>query len=402
MASRNRKRPRADDPPQEHRPSKKLRAEGRAQSSSNFAPEFWDNLSKVWLTPRALRELDRRNDARPAPKPLAPAVHTADLARFTRRGGLDLRHLREYPEPRDAKATTMSPKVKKASAYDKNFEQHLADHDIYLPSPNRQAPRPNLDNTRLLFSARRPSLSDSCFDDSAFEDLLQKNETESEGTVMRNVIPIITGNASIPNEGSLPFTNFESLTGDLTVNAAPDFFDGALPGDVDKSVREDLRQIIIPTTHANVPVAPNFFLEAKALTGNAAVARRQACYYGAHGARAMHALQNYDEEEPVYDGNAYTYSATYHAGMGALQLYAHHVAAPTEPEGRPGYHMTQVKAYSLTSDRETCVQGMGAVRNARDLAQRHRDEFIRSANARARQSPNRTSSAQEAKSGQEA
>ena len=30
--------------------------------------EFWDNLSKVWLTKRALRELDRRN-TRPAPKP---------------------------------------------------------------------------------------------------------------------------------------------------------------------------------------------------------------------------------------------------------------------------------------------------------------------------------------------
>ena len=90
----NRKRLRADDPPQEHRPSKKPRAEGRARNSSNFAPEFWDNLSKVWLTPRALRELDRRNDAQPVPKPPAPAVHTADLARFARRGGPDLRHLR--------------------------------------------------------------------------------------------------------------------------------------------------------------------------------------------------------------------------------------------------------------------------------------------------------------------
>jgi len=55
---RNRKRPRADDSPQERRLSKKLSAEGGAQSSSNFAPEFWDNLSKVWLAARALRKLD--------------------------------------------------------------------------------------------------------------------------------------------------------------------------------------------------------------------------------------------------------------------------------------------------------------------------------------------------------
>jgi hypothetical protein len=98
----------------------------------------------------------------------------------------------------------------------------------------------------------------------------------------------------------------------------------------------------------------------------------------------MHALQNYGEEEPTYDGNAYTYSSTYHAGT--LKLYEHHVTAPTAPDGRPEYHMSQVKAYALTSDLETCVAGIGAFRNARDLAQRHRDEFIQGANARARRS----------------
>jgi len=29
----------------------------------------------------------------------------------------------------------------------------------------------------------------------------------------------------------------------------------------------------------------------------------------AYGARAMHSLQSYGEEEPVYDANAYTYGA---------------------------------------------------------------------------------------------
>ncbi|KAK4186402.1 hypothetical protein QBC35DRAFT_270291 [Podospora australis] len=401
----NRKRHLADDPPQEHRPSKKLRVKGRAQSSSNFAPEFWDNLSKVWLTPRALRELDRRNDARPAPKPPTPAVYTTDLAQFARRGGPDLRHLRGYPEPRDdrlkmsssrasdssrrtksTKATTISSKAIRSSAYDDDFEQHLTDRNIYLPLRNNQAPKPNLDDTRLLLSASRPSLSPSRFDDSRFEDFLQKNETKSEGTVMRNVIPIITGNASIPNEGNLPFTNFKSLTEGLTVNAVPDFFDGAPPGDVDRSVREDLSQMIVPTKHADVPVAPNFFLEAKAPRGGADVARRQACYDGAYGARAMHSLQSYGEEEPVYDSNAYTYTTTYHAGTGTLQLYAHHITPPTAPGGRPEYHMTKLRGFDMTDSRETFVQGATAFRNARDVAQRHRDKFIQAANARARQS----------------
>ncbi|KAK0613157.1 hypothetical protein B0T17DRAFT_477589, partial [Bombardia bombarda] len=389
-------------------PSKKLKVEGRTQSSSNFAPEFWDNLSKVWLTPRALRELDRRNDARPAPKPPAPAVYTTDLARFARRGGPDLHHLRGYPELRDdglnmsssrasdssrrtksTTATTISSKVRKSSAYDADFEQHLVDYDVYPEGyqyiNNRQTPEPgNMDEARLELSAARASLSLSHFPESAFRDFMRNNNTMSEGTVMRNVIPIITGNASIPNEGNLPFTNLKSLTKGLTVKPVPDFFDGARPGHIDKSVREDLSQIIVPTKHADVPVAPNFFLEVKAPVGSSYVARRQACYDGAYGARAMHSLQSYGEEEPVYDGKAYTYSSTYYDGT--LKLYAHHVTAPTDPEKQPEYHMTQIKAYALTSDRETCVGGIGAFRNARDLARRHRDEFIHGANARARRS----------------
>jgi hypothetical protein len=38
-------------------------------SGSQPPPAFWDNLSKLWLTKRALRELDRRN-AQAAPSPL--------------------------------------------------------------------------------------------------------------------------------------------------------------------------------------------------------------------------------------------------------------------------------------------------------------------------------------------
>ncbi|KAL2255536.1 hypothetical protein VTK26DRAFT_3174 [Humicola hyalothermophila] len=48
--------------------------------------------------------------------------------------------------------------------------------------------------------------------------------------------------------------------------------------------------------------------------------------------------------------------------------------------------MTQIKAFAMTSDRDTFVQGATAFRNARDAAQRHRDSFIQAANAKARQS----------------
>jgi hypothetical protein len=50
----------------------------------------------------------------------------------------------------------------------------------------------------------------------------------------------------------------------------------------------------------------------------------QACYVGAMGARAMHALQGYGQAEPTYDNKAYTFSSTYHDGP--FRLLDHFVA----------------------------------------------------------------------------
>ncbi|KAI8947211.1 hypothetical protein F4801DRAFT_605673 [Xylaria longipes] len=57
---------------------------------SDFPPEFYDNLSKIWLTPRALRELDRRNRDR-FPKPFAAQKqHVKQVARAVGKPGIDL------------------------------------------------------------------------------------------------------------------------------------------------------------------------------------------------------------------------------------------------------------------------------------------------------------------------
>lgn len=205
----------------------------------------------------------------------------------------------------------------------------------------------------------------------------------SEGKVMSTVFPIISGDADIPNEENLQFTRLESMTSCVTVDPRPDFYDGARLEDIDKKVREELGPYIIPTGHATAPVAPNFFIEAKAPQGGADVAKRQAMQDGAYGARAMHCLQSYSKGEPVYDGNAYTVASTYHAGTGTLQMYTTH---PTRGEDgiSPEYHMTQVRAFALTSNPDTFRQGAAAFRNARDWAQEQRDAFITAANERAR------------------
>ena len=65
---------------------------------------FWDNLSKIWLTRRALDELDRRNSQVATPSTLVPPDRSshrsfsrdtaADVRIFARHGGPDLSDLR--------------------------------------------------------------------------------------------------------------------------------------------------------------------------------------------------------------------------------------------------------------------------------------------------------------------
>ncbi len=100
---------------------------------------------------------------------------------------------------------------------------------------------------------------------------------------MRKVVPALAGDLDILNEGHLPFTNLESMTENTTAIPVPDFFDGVLPGAVDKRVREELNRIIVPTKHASVPIAANLFLEAKGPAGTGDVAKGQAVQNGATG-----------------------------------------------------------------------------------------------------------------------
>lgn len=84
----------AANPLQEERLSKKLKASETVDKPSNFPPEFYDKLSKIWLTPRALRELDRRNGSL-TPKPTVRlGSRVPEPARFARGGGPDLSDLR--------------------------------------------------------------------------------------------------------------------------------------------------------------------------------------------------------------------------------------------------------------------------------------------------------------------
>ena len=80
----------------------RLRAKRQKRSADDYPPDVWDNLSKITLTRKALREFDRRTREKRHPH-TARVQETAGrilrsnprrLERFARNGGPDLSKLR--------------------------------------------------------------------------------------------------------------------------------------------------------------------------------------------------------------------------------------------------------------------------------------------------------------------
>ncbi len=335
-------------------PQKKAKRRRPSQQETNTA--YWDSLSKLWLTRRALNELNRRNRQKASPV-RTTAARRADvggetdslknlskhLKRFARHGGPDLRDLRgvslvretsrslliscfQYPESAipnftthvmpsnqsssrtrsksrntlgDSTAKTTTSKTKKTSPYDPNFEQNLIDNSIYPDDydfpDGRDPPRPDNDKEILdRLGQPRPSLSPSQFPEKAFRSFKQKNSRAlNEDAVMSDVFPMIQGNAHIPSAKNLVFGNLEPLAHGNFVDAKPDCYDGARPAQIDLRIREELGSYITPATQGQAPALPNFFTEVKGPDGSGAVAKRQACHDGVLGERGVRELMTF-------------------------------------------------------------------------------------------------------------
>jgi hypothetical protein len=168
-------------------------------------------------------------------------------------------------------------------------------------------------------------------------------DAPKEKQVTTSVIPIIEGNSQDARcvSGGIPFTNLDPLTDGTLVPGNPDIYYGARPEQLNRRVRDDLSGGSIPSTQDDLPILPNFFLAVKGPDGSAAVAKRQASYDGALGARGMLSLQSYGQINPVYSNNAYTFTSTYHDGT--LKIYTSHHTQPIGPGGQPEYYMHQIK-----------------------------------------------------------
>ncbi|OAA48631.1 hypothetical protein NOR_01881 [Metarhizium rileyi] len=410
-----------------------LPSKGQKRDRSYLPPPgFWDRLSEVPLTRNALLELNRRNELSPSSINHAQTHtprHPLTLERYSRQGGPDLANLRGYEIPREVceniassqsnlprrkrgsqspvRRTSQSPSktdatpdstsTRNTGPYDRAFQQHLIDHDIfpddYEYPDGTLPPEPGNMNDILDITTRpRRSLSPSRFSNDDFRNF-KRADTHAfrEREIITNIIPVIKGTVldSKCVAGDVLFTNFDDLTDGTLVFGKPDVYYGARPEQLNIKVRREQSRKIMPSSQSDLPILPNFFLAAQAPNGSLAVASRQSCYNGALGARAMHSLQSYGQQEPEYDNKAYTISSIYHGGT--LKMFTSHPIPPRTPGGKPGFVTTQIKTWGLTSDADTFRQGASAFRNARDWAKQQRDDAIRQANERAERFASSTS-----------
>ncbi|KAL9034871.1 MAG: hypothetical protein Q9180_005169 [Flavoplaca navasiana] len=415
-------------------------------SGSQLPPAFWDNLSKIDLTKRALRELDRRNlqaaldshltyprsrqpntrralaELKKSSQPVTSAANylyhcgtgvLKNIKQTARHGGPDLSNFRGFPVPpsplnqamNSSQSSSRAPKRSSTSTsstkpstnttttrstgpYNKNFQQNLTDGGVYpngYEDPDGQVPPlpANWEEINRNLAQPRPSLSPSRFSDDEFRKFKRADAHASkEKQVTTSVIPIIEGDIGDARcvSGGIPFTNLHPLTDGTFALGNPDIYYGARPEQLDRRVRNELSGHIIPSTQEDLPVAPNFFLAAKDPDGSAAVAKRQACYDGALGARGMDSLRSYGQENPSHNINAYTISSIYYDRT--LKMYTSHPTQPTCPGSRPEYHMHQLNGWSMTGNIETFRQGATYYRNGRDWAKEQRAKAIRRTNER--------------------
>ena len=294
------------------------------------------------------------------------------------------------------KSTTDTRKTVTSGPYDANFQQKLIDGGIYPDEyeypDGHVPPLPcNWGDINERLGQPRPSLSPSQFPHDRFREFKRADARVSkENKVTKKVIPIIEGKIEDEKcvEGEVLFTNFislikddlseDNLANDGLTAAKPDLYYGARPEQLHREVRNRLSGHVIPSKQDHLPIAPNFFLEAKGPDGSLSVAGKQACYDGALGARGIHSLQSYGVPKPVYNNNAYTISSIYHGGQ--LKMYTNHTAQSGGIGSRPEYYMNQINTWGMTGNAETFRKGATAFRNARDWTKEQRDEAIKEAN----------------------
>ncbi|EDN06286.1 predicted protein [Histoplasma mississippiense (nom. inval.)] len=159
----------------------------------------------------------------------------------------------------DTKGTTKSTST---TPYNRNFQQNLIDHGVYpdgyeYPDGRIPAMPKNWEEINETLARPRPSLSPSKFSDEHFRKFKRADTHASkEQPVTTSVIPIIEGDVDDPKcaGGGYPLGNLAPLTDGALAQAKPDHLYGARPEQLDRQIRNELSDYIIPSTQDDLPM----------------------------------------------------------------------------------------------------------------------------------------------------
>ncbi|KAI4250403.1 MAG: hypothetical protein L6R42_008713 [Xanthoria sp. 1 TBL-2021] len=370
------------------------------RQQENFPPSFWDNLSRLFLTTRSLREFDRRTvwPSTPVqPHLTGSAFDLTKLVQFAEEGGPNLEDLKAYPGSKEASIDREEPPnqtMAPTSAYTLDFQQHLVDNGCYPPLyPPYGAVQPQ-NHAQIVARLESPITSSPAFTQQKFSKFLADNKScLNEPEVMLKVIPTFAERKEMPNGIMSQFNSLKKLTPATLVEPKPDWHDGVSPDDLALSVRDHLKDFIVPSSNKTRLCLPNFLMEVKGPGGGLDVLQRQALFAGVLGARGVHELRHWLNPQTLDDNNkAYTIVATYEPTQCTLVFYAIHPTRSNNTAHQPlssapgryyTYRMTKLKAWMLDSDLDTFNKGMWAFQNAREWAKEQRDRLCAAANLKA-------------------
>lgn len=299
----------------------------------------------------------------------------------------------------DGSDSDTSADTKHTTPFDLPLAQHLQDNDIvgmtYRDVNDKFAPRPsNTDEIRAMLHRRRPSLTVETVTCQVHL-LYKRAERLAEGRreIIRSVVPRFEDPAADWAQfraERVVCDNLEHLTDGKIVAACPDYYYGAEPERLDKRVMKDLEYHLVPNRLSrDHPIAPNFFVTALGKQKSwFYLGVSQATYEGALGARGIHSLQTYGQQQQapgtprVFDNKAYTLMWIYDVGV--LYAFTCHPRAPAVGncgDRGVGYTATIIEFWNLMESREKYVEGVTAFRNGLEWARVQRDDAIKMANA---------------------
>ncbi|POS81722.1 hypothetical protein EPUL_005919, partial [Erysiphe pulchra] len=361
-------------------------------------------MSRIRLTKRALKKLDRinwlnRNLNKPLKSPSPsrqhqhPQLHSPttqehleDIFQIARNGGFNLIDLRGFLAPGQDE---MEPSVLIPTNDDStscwrltetmsttssrlcysNFRSLLISNYLYpynhrLPDTGDFVPSPeNFDEIRERARRRRPSLSSEKFTDADFEAFkVSLRYLNDQKDIMEYVIPIIEGTYNEKGHSCCNrlFNNFKPLAPSI-VCGTPDKCHGADPANADLTVRNELKWLILPSTEEDMPIAPNFFLEARSSDAIIGEGDLKALYTGALGERGQLALRSWRRKGLGLDNKAHTITVHYIHGL--LQFYSIHAGRSRIDGEQLEFYMNSIDAVVITCEIENFRRGVTSYRN---------------------------------------